>query len=201
MTVDVDEAISTPQDWLPTRPDVGVASVPSPTPRRYQRRWRAAVLPDSDQRRVPRSALIAAAVAIAGMPLLVPSGPGNTGLADVGITICIVLTFGCAVRGGWQFRLPYAMPVLLFTLAGAVALLSVSASPGIWIVLPQDLFTLLWACCLANLARDPRALRTILCAWAWSGVAWAALMLLGVFTKQGWLSGVSARNEQYVTNQ
>jgi O-antigen ligase len=194
MTVDVDEATATPQDWMPTRPDVRVARVPSHTPKRHQRRWRAAVLPDRGQRHVHRSAVIAAVVAIAGMPLLVPSGPGNTGLADVGITVCIVLTLACAVRGGWQFRLPYAIPVLLFTLAGAVALLSVSASPGIWIVLPQDLFTLLWACSLANLARDPRALRTIVRAWAWSGLAWAVLMLLGVFTKQGWLSGVSARN-------
>jgi O-antigen ligase len=194
MTVDVEAAVPVVHESMRTPKDEGNAGLPTRTSQRYRRTWRAAILPDRDQRQVPRSVVIATVVAIAGMPLLVPAGPGNTGLADVGITVCILLTLGCAVRGGWQFRLPYALPVLLFTLAGAAALLSVSAPPGIWIVLLQDLFTLLWACSLANLARDPRALRVILSAWAWSALAWAALMLIGVFTKQAWLSGVSARN-------
>jgi hypothetical protein len=194
MTVDVDAALPLLPNSMRTPLVEGDVRPPSLTSERYPRTRRAAILLDRDQRHVPRSVMIATVVAIAGMPLLVPSGPGNTGIADIGITVCILLTLGCAVRGGWQFRFPYAIPVLLFTLAGAAALLSVSAPPGIWIVLLQDLFTLLWACSLANLARDPRALRTMLHAWAWSGLAWAALMLIGVFTKQAWLSGVSARN-------
>jgi O-antigen ligase len=194
MTVDVGDPVLTQQDVWPISRDDALARPGSRGRVRREVAWRSAVLPDRDRRYVPRSVRIAAVVAIAGMPLLVPSGPGNTGLADVGITVCMLLTFACAIRAGWQFRLPYAMPVLLSTLAGAAALLRVNASPGIWIVLPQDLFTLLWACCLANLARDPRTLRTILRAWAWSGIVWAGLMLIGVFTKQHWLSGVSERN-------
>jgi O-antigen ligase len=194
MTVGVDLSDPVTAHWPTTPRDVGISTPAPRSTRRLRPRLRAAVLPDRDQRHVPRSMLVAAVVSISGMPLLVPPGPGNTGLADLGITVFILLTLGCAVRGGWQFRLPYALPVLLFTLAGAVALLSANASPGIWIVLPQDLFTLLWACCLANLARDPRALRVVIRAWAWSGLAWAALMLLGVLTKQHWLSGVSERN-------
>jgi O-antigen ligase len=193
MTVDVDQPAVAQDDLPAALGEIGTWSAGTLRNRRASEP-RAAVLPDRDQRRVPRSAITTAVIAIAGMPLLVPSGPGNTGLVDVGITFCILITLGCAARGGWQFQLPYALPVLLFCFAGAVALLAANASPGIWIVLAQDLFTLLWACCLANLARDPRALRAMIRAWAISGLVWAGLMLFGVFAKQAWLSGVTARN-------
>ena len=188
---DSDVAPAPPQLTAP-RATLGAAG---PVPGRPATpRLRSAVLPAGPRHSVPGAVVASAVVAIAGMPLLVPAGPGNTGLADIGIAVCMAVSAGCALRRGWRIRFPYVLPMLLFVAAGGLALLSVHAAVGGWLALPQDVFTVIWGCALANLARDPRALRAMVGTWAWAGTGWAALMLLGVFTKQDWLSGVTARN-------
>jgi hypothetical protein len=142
---------------------------------------------------------VAMGAAICAMPLLVPSGPGNTAPADVFLATAML-------AGGLWFsarrqllRFPYVFPAALSILAGALA--STVAYAGAYdnvggglITLIQDAFVLGWGITIANLGRDPARLRAITRAWAASATCWAAVMIIGVLGHVDLLSGETARN-------
>jgi O-antigen ligase len=137
--------------------------------------------------------------AIWAMPLLVPSGPGNTAPADIFLGVAILTTALWFASRGHVMRFPYVVPVGLSILAGALA--STVAYSGAYvsvggglISLIQDAFLLAWCIGIANVGRDPALLRSITRAWATSVTCWAAVMIIGVFAHIGILSGENARN-------
>ena len=125
-------------------------------------------------------------VAVSALPLLRPSGPGNTGLVDVGLVLVILVASLWLSGHGHVVRLPYALPVALSLVAGTLG--GLAAGGGI-LALVQDLFLFGWAVAVANLGRSPELLGTLVRAWALSVTGWAALLLVGVLVHASWLSG------------
>lgn len=157
-----------------------------------------AVQGPSTRRRADVITLVACA-AIWAMPLLVPSGPGNTAPADVFLATAILAGALWLSARRQALRFPYVFPVGLSILAGALA--STVAYAGAYgnvggglIALIQDAFVLGWGITIANLGRDPARLRAITRAWAVSATCWAAVMITGVFGHVALLSGETARD-------
>jgi O-antigen/teichoic acid export membrane protein len=152
--------------------------------------------PISRRANVVKVALVAA---IWAMPLLVPSGPGNTAPADLFLGVFILASALWFASRAHVMRFPYMFPVGLSILAGAMASTVayrnayVSVGGGL-ISLIQDAFVLAWCIGIANVGRDPAMLRTASRAWAISATTWAALMIVGVMAHIGALSGENARN-------
>ena len=152
--------------------------------------------PISRRANVVKVALVAA---IWAMPLLIPSGPGNTAPADLFLGVFILASALWFASRAHVMRFPYMFPVGLSILAGALASTVayrnayVSVGGGL-ISLIQDAFVLAWCIGIANVGRDPAMLRTASRAWAISATTWAALMILGVMAHIGVLSGENARN-------
>ncbi|GAA2593101.1 hypothetical protein GCM10010399_24640 [Dactylosporangium fulvum] len=141
---------------------------------------------------------IAISVAVVSMPLLRPSGPGNTGLVDLALVGAMVTCTVWASTRSVRARLPYALPVGLTMTAGALAVVINSGHPGVVergaIALAQDLFVFGWAAAVATVGSDHRLLDTFCRAWAYSATAWAAVMIIGEVAGIAWLSGISARD-------
>src|SRR6202043_2601938 len=107
-------------------------------------------------------ALAPAAAAIAMLPDLRPSGPGNSSPVDVMIAISIGVTLLWAGYTRQELRLPYGLAVGLIMIGGSVASL---AGPLPWVGLlavVQDLVLLVWCAVLVNIARTPTALLWLL---------------------------------------
>jgi hypothetical protein len=128
------------------------------------------------------------------LPLLIPSGPGNTGLVDVGILGAVIGIFAWLRREQMRVMLPYALPVGLLVIAGIVSAVNSDAETAVLAVV-QDLFCLIWAAAIANAVRQRRwLLEVLLRAWVWSGIAWAGVLCVGRIAGIGWMAGLSARD-------
>ena len=130
-------------------------------------------------------------LATASLPLLRPAGPGNTGLADVGLIIATLITALWLSGRGQRIYLPYALPVMLTIASGALAAI-VSGGSGLPLI--QDAFVFAWPIAVVNLARDARMLDVLVKSWAYSGVVWGALLIVGVAAGLPWLTGITARD-------
>jgi O-antigen ligase/polysaccharide polymerase Wzy-like membrane protein len=140
-----------------------------------------------------RLAVRAAALAIAGMPLLIPSGPSNVGPID----LLIMLTIGAALfwsgMSPHRWRFPYAAPIAVFIAGGAVGALR-GPVPGTGaIALVQDVVLLLWCWALANIASEPERMRVLVKTWCYSAVVWASLLFVGLLTSTHFLTGQTTR--------
>jgi len=141
-----------------------------------------------------RLALGVLAASVVTMPLLRPAGPGNSGPADVAIALAIAATLYWAGSAKIRLRVPYAAPVGLLVIAGALAAL-VSGRSGLGaIALTQDLILLTWAAAIANVGREPSAVRTLLRVWALSSIVWAGVLVVAVVAGNVSVSGINARN-------
>lgn len=143
-------------------------------------------------------ARVIVAIAIWSLPLLRPSGPGNTGPVDVVLVVAMIISALVVSRAAPALHFPYAVPVGLSiaagALAGTVAAMGGQGNAGSELLaLMQDLFLLAWAIAVANIAREPAMLRTLTRAWALSAAFWAAVLILGVFGHISALSGETAR--------
>ena len=128
------------------------------------------------------------------LPMLVPSGPGNTGLADLGIIAAVIGIFVWLRGQHLVVTMPYLLPMGLLMVSGAVAAYVASAE-GSALAVVQDLFLLLWGAAIANAVRHRRwLLDLVLRAWVWSGVAWAAVMCFGWIAGVNWLAGITAED-------
>jgi O-antigen ligase len=142
---------------------------------------------------IPWLVLAPAAAAIAMLPDLRPSGPGNSSPVDVMIAISIGVALLWAGYTRQELRLPYGLAVGLLMIGGSVASL---AGPLPWVGLlavVQDLVLLAWCAVLVNIARTPAALLWLLRAWAWSAFGWALILLGALATGNLALAGVTAR--------
>jgi hypothetical protein len=137
-----------------------------------------------------------AAVGLAGMPLLVPAGPGNTGPADVLIILSCAGVGYAAVAGALRWRAPYLVPVLLFVVAGGLGGLLHHRPGPTSLAIAQDGLLLVWAGSLAAVARDERVMGRLLRLWARSAIAWSALLVVAVATGHDRLAGVTSNEGQ-----
>jgi O-antigen ligase len=156
------------------------------------------LLPPVTQRRPGNVVRVAMIAGIWSLPLLRPTGAGNTGPVDVVLTIAVVVAALWVSGQGRVMRFPYAVPVGLSVFAGALASTAAYAGGfgsvgGAFLTLLQDVFVWAWALAIANVGREPALLRSITRAWAISGTCWAALMIIGVFGHITALSGETAR--------
>lgn len=78
--------------------------------------------------RAPRAGSVCTAVAL--QPLIQPSGPGNSSPVDVVLLLSLLMTAMWAATNGLRVRVPYAVPVALLVVAGAVAGLLGALPPG-----------------------------------------------------------------------
>ena len=120
-----------------------------------------------------------------------PTGLGNTGLADIGLIAATLVTALWVSGRGHRIVLPYAWPVALTIAAGALAGL---VSGGSLLALVQDAFVFAWPLAVVNLARGPRLLDVMVRAWGYSAAAWGCLLVVGVAAGVPWLSGTTARD-------
>jgi O-antigen ligase len=156
------------------------------------------LVPPVTQRRRGNVVRVVMIAGIWSLPLLHPAGPGNTGPVDLFLTIAVLVAALWVSGQGRIMRFPYAVPVGLSVLAGALA--STAAYTGGFgsvggglLTLLQDLFVWAWALAIANVGREPALSRSMTRAWAISATCWAALMIIGVFGHIALLSGETAR--------
>ena len=144
--------------------------------------------------RGPRHVAYVLAVSVVMLPLLVPSGPGNTSLADVGILAFVVVVFVWLRHDRVRVAVPYLLPMGLLVMAGVASAFQSGAESAVLAVV-QDVFLLLWAAAIANAVRRRRWLLDVLLrAWVWSGVAWAGVLCVGRIAGISWMAGLSAKD-------
>lgn len=140
-----------------------------------------------------RFAEVAVAAAVAALPLLRPTGPGNSALVDILIAFAVITVLAWVAAAGLRLRTPYAVSVGVMVVGGSIAALANDVSLHSIVALFQDLTILAWCAAVANIARRPGQLRTILHTWAIASVAWAWLLVVAVATHQDTLAGITAR--------
>lgn len=133
-----------------------------------------------------RTATVVLAAAIIFQPILHPTGPGNSSPVDIftiaSIAAC-ALWLGASHR---KVRAPYFFPVALFIAAGAASGL-VSELPSLSLLtLLIDILLFAWCTTVVNVLSAPRALRCALVAWSWSGIFWAAVVIIA------WMGHITA---------
>jgi O-antigen ligase/polysaccharide polymerase Wzy-like membrane protein len=152
--------------------------------------------PVTHRANVIRIVLIAA---VWSLPMLRPAGPGNTGPADLVLAVSLIACALWLSGHGRLARFPYAAPVGLAILAGALASTAVytggyvSIGGGL-LTLGQDVFVWILAVAIASVGQEPALIRTVTRAWAISATCWAALMIIGVFGHISLLSGETLRD-------
>jgi O-antigen ligase len=143
--------------------------------------------------RVPAAVLAILAASLALMPLLRPSGPGNSSPVDVLIGLSIVAVLLWSALSALPLHLPYAVPAAVLLAAGAIAGLA-GPFPGLSLLqLGQDLFLFAWCAAIVNAARSPAAFRLLLGAWAWGAIGWALLLVGAYAAGNQALAGVTDR--------
>ncbi len=131
--------------------------------------------------------------AIAILPFLQPSGPGNVAPADCLMALSMAATLCWALADRLPIRVPYVVPVGVMALGGLIAsFFSVYPGSGLLAVL-QDLFLLAWSTTVVTICRTPGGLSPVLRTWAYASLVWAGLMLLGALANIDVLSGITAR--------
>ena len=144
--------------------------------------------------RGPRHVGYVLAASVVMLPLLVPSGPGNTALADVGILALVVVVFVWLRHEQVRVAVPYLLPMGLLVMAGVASAFQSGAESAVLAVV-QDIFCLLWAAAIANAVRRRRWLLDVLLrAWVWSGVVWAGVLCVGRIAGISWMAGLSAKD-------
>lgn len=133
------------------------------------------------------------ALAIWTLPLLTPSGPGNTGPADVTMVVALVVTTMWLYRHGGTLALPYCLGVGILMIAGLIAAVHQNA-PVAALPVVQDLFLLLFAAGVANAVQRTLVLRDLLRAWCWSGIVWAAVLDFARMVGLSALAGINPKN-------
>jgi hypothetical protein len=142
---------------------------------------------------VPWVVLGPVAAAIALLPLLRPSGPGNSSPVDAAIAVSVAATALWAGYTRQELRLPYALAVGVFMVGGAIASLAGPLPADGLLAVAHDLVLLTWCGVVVNVARSADALRWLLRAWAWSSVAWAVILIFAVATGNFALAGITDR--------
>lgn len=131
------------------------------------------------------------AASIAFLPFITPTGPANTSPVDVFITAALAGGAAWAVSQRPRLRLPYVGAMALYVGGGAIGSLIGPVPVAGLLALVQDVVLVAWALVIANAVRDAQGLRLMLRTWVAAGVAWAALMIVGVLLDFGFLAGTN----------
>jgi len=116
------------------------------------------------------------------LPLLLPSGPGNTALVDLFAALYVVAVLAGMLRSGRPLRTPAGAAFGLVLLASVIALIA-SADPSTGLLnlaIDLYLFALFLAIC-NDLAGRARALQAILKTWVVAALGWAMLLIATFF--------------------
>ena len=140
-----------------------------------------------------RLAVGTTAAAVAMLPLLVPRGPANLGPADLLMGVSIVSCFFWAATTGRRWSFVYGMPMALFIAAGALGALAGPVPNAGIVAILQDVFLLAWCWSVANIARTSERVRLLVSTWAYSAIAWATLLFVGLAIGSNFLTGHSSR--------
>ncbi len=144
---------------------------------------------------------VAVCTAMVALPLLRPTGPLNTGLVDLALLGAMCVAGLWASIRAHRIQLPYAVPVALMILGGALAAthagLVGDATLGLAgqsvVAIFQDVFVFAWAAAIATLGQDEQLLDLFCRAWAYSATAWAALLIVGELLGISAITGITAR--------
>lgn len=134
-----------------------------------------------------------AVLGVVSLPMLIPSGPGNSAPVDVLVLAVVLVTAATAVRAGHLLHVPFALPVLVSVLAALVAELVRGSRTGTVLAVTQDVMLLLWAGSLASIGRHPVVLRRLLVSWAATSTLAAGVLVTAVSLG---LNGVAGRVEE-----
>jgi len=124
------------------------------------------------------------------LPLLRPRGPFNSSPVDLPLFAALAIVLLAWSQRSLRMRAPYAFAVGLLLLGGALGALTGPVPGNGLIALLQDLPVFAFAAAVATVTTDASARRAVLMAWAYGSLAWAALMIVGVVTGIGLLSGI-----------
>jgi hypothetical protein len=152
---------------------------------------------DADRASIlPRSDVVASmmGLTVCLLPFLVPAGPGNTALADVGISLCIALAVLWSVREQLTVKLPYLAGIAGLLLGGGFAASAAAAPIGVALVLAQDVLLLAWAAALALGRHNPAIVAAVTRAWSRTAPLYSGVMVCAYLLGLNALSGVSAEN-------
>jgi O-Antigen ligase len=135
---------------------------------------------------VQRTAMVTLVAAIIFQPILHPTGPGNSSPVDLFTVAAVASAAVWITSSHHKARAPYIIPVALLVAAGAASGLF-GALPGLALLtLVIDLLLFGWCTAVVNVLSVPRAMRCALVAWSWSGIFWAAVVIVA------WLGHISA---------
>jgi hypothetical protein len=140
-----------------------------------------------------RIALAATAAGVALLPLLKPAGPANLGPVDLAIATAIGATLLWAGAAAQRWRFPYALPIGIFMLGGAVGALAGPVPIAGLTALVQDLWLLAWCWVIANVATTPARLKVIVATWVYSAIVWVVLLFVGLSVHSAFLTGQTSR--------
>ena len=142
-----------------------------------------------------RRAVGLTAAAIALLPLLKPSGPGNTSPVDLLVVLAVAAVAVWLVNSRRPIRLPFVGPVAVLVLTGSVAtMLGEFGWHAGAVSVVQDLLLLSWAAAVANAVRRPEVLAAVARVWVLAAVVWALLLVVGELAGIAALAGTSARD-------
>jgi O-antigen ligase len=128
------------------------------------------------------------------LPFLVPAGPGNTALADVGITLCIALALLWSVREHLPVKVPYLLGIAGLLLGGAFASYVSEAPVGVGLVLAQDVLLLAWSAALVLGRHNPAVVGVVTRAWCRTAPIYSGVMAVAYLLGINAVSGVSAKD-------
>ena len=135
--------------------------------------------------------VLSVAAAIVFLPLIKPSGPANLGPVDPFIAGAIVMVLLWAGTVGSTLQAPFALSMLTFVGAGAIAALAGPVPMEGLLAIVQDLVLLGWCLAVVNLGSVPSALTTIVRVWATSAILWSMVLIVGVTAG---IDAISGRN-------
>jgi len=149
-----------------------------------------------DRPNLPRGDVLATmmGLTVCLLPFLVPAGPGNTALADVGMTLCIALAMLWSVREHLPVRVPYLLGIAGLLLGGAFASYISEAPVGVGLVLAQDVLLLAWSTALVLGRHNPAVVGVVTRAWCRTATIYSGVMAIAYLVGINALTGVSAKD-------
>ena len=137
----------------------------------------------------PGAPVVACAAVVALLPLLQPGGPANSAPVDLLIGIALAAAVFWAVSSGQTWRFPYAFPMLLILTGGAIGAMAGTVPIAGATALAQDVVLLAWCWAVVNVCRSADNLKILVRTWAYSSLAWAGLLFVGLATSTSALTG------------
>jgi O-antigen ligase len=135
-------------------------------------------------------------LAVAFLPLLSPSGPGNSAPVDAFLVASIVAVALWTAARRIAIDLPYASAVSVLAIAAGVTGLFEGAIRAATLIIGRELLLFAWCAAITTLARDRSALTAIVRTWVLSATAWAMVVPVAFLTGQTAILGAKSGDGQ-----